>query len=217
MPDHFVGIGDLATFMGVTTADLTTALADLAVSAAESKVRAYTDQQITIVNNDVVYLDGNGRRKLRLPERPVLSVSLVEEGSGDPVWTSLDSDAYHLRDSILIRWDGSVWVPGEANLRVTYSHGYLTGAVDSDFSDSDYDVQHVPADLSLATLSLARRMYENIGADEGAGSLGGIKQETIGSYSYTLSSAFETAAGVELIQAERNVLDAYKMNGWTAH
>lgn len=215
--DHYVGLGDLAAFMGTTTSALSTALADLALSAAEQTVRKYIDQHITLVSGDLVYLDGNGRRKLRLPERPVRAVTLVEEGSGDPVWTALDSDNYHLRGSVLIRWDGGVWLPGEANIRVTYTHGYDVGAVDSDFSDSDYDSQHVPADLSLATLSLARRVYENLGAEADAAAVGGIKGETIGAYSYQLSTAAEEAAGVSLIQAEKFVLDAYKMNGWTAH
>lgn len=214
--DHYVGLGDLAAFMGTTTAALNTALADLAVSAAESRVRKYIDQTITLVSGDVVYLDGNGRYKLRLPQRPVRSVALVEEGYGDPTWETLDADSYHLRGSILIRWDGAKWMPGQANVRVTYTHGYDVGAIDSDFSDSDFDAQHVPADLSLATLSLARRIYENLGASAD-GAVGDIKQETIGSYSYTLSTAVEQAAGVELLQAERFVLDAYKMNGWTAH
>jgi hypothetical protein len=211
---NFIGLGDLASFMSTTIPALNQALADLAVSAAQSKVRRYLDQEITLVSGDLVYLDGNGRKKIRLPERPVRSVALVEEGPSD-LWTTLDSDAYFLRDSILIRWDGSVWCPGEANLRVTYTHGYDVGAIDSDWSDSDFDAQHVPADISLAALSLARRMYENMGASpEGAGEL---TQETIGAYSYTLSEAAQKAAGVDLIQAERYVLDSYKMNGWTAH
>lgn len=202
--------------MGTTTTALNTALADLALSAAEQRVRNYIDQQITLVSGDVAYLDGNGRYKLRLPERPVRTVTLVEEGFAGPDWETLTSDAYHLRGSILIRWDGARWLPGQANIRVTYTHGYDVGAIDSDYSDSDFDAQHVPADLSLATLSLARRVYESLGAASDT-TLGGIKQETIGAYSYTLSEAVEASAGVELIQAERFVLEAYKMNGWVAH
>lgn len=215
--DHWVGLGDLAAFMDVAVADLDTALANLALSAAEQRIRNYTDQQITYLANDLVYLDGNGRRKLRLPERPVVSVISVEEGSGDPVWTVLDADNYHLRGSVLIRWDGSVWNAGEANVRVTYHHGWLTSAigVDSDISDSDFTAGYIPADLSLATLSMARRVYEDLGTS--GGTLGDIKQETIGSYSYTLSTVNEAAGGVELTLPERAVLDSYKMNGWTAH
>lgn len=215
--DHYVGLGDLAAFMGTTTSALNTALADLSLSAAEARVRKYIDQTITLVSGDVVYLDGNGRYKIRLPQRPVRSVALVEEGFAGPDWETLSTDSYHLRGSILIRWDGAKWLPGQANLRVTYTHGYDVGAIDSDFSDSDFDAQHVPADLSLATLSLARRIYENLGADAEAGALGGIKAETIGAYSYTLSEAVEASAGVDLIQAERFVLDMYRMQGWTAH
>lgn len=205
-------------FLETTVASLNLSLSNLALSAAEQRVRNYLDQHITYVANDVVYLDGNGRGKLRLPERPVISVIQVEEGWGDPTWTVLDADSYHVRESVLIRWDGSAWVPGEANVRVTYHHGWITSAVgvDSDISDSDFTANYIPADLSLATLSMARRIYESLGA-ESASTGGDIRQETIGSYSYTLSEAAAAAAGVELILAEKAVLDAYKMNGWTAH
>ena len=213
---NFIGLGDLASFMGTTIGSLTASLADLAVQAAQAKVRRYLDQEITLVTDDVVYLDGNGRFKLRLPERPVLSVSLIEEGWGDSLtWTALSTDSYHLRDSVLIRWDGAVWVPGQANVRVTYSHGWQVGAVDSDFSDSDFDVAHVPADLSLATLSLARRMYNNMAAE--AAETEGFKGEDIGAYSYVDADAEAAAAGTALIPAEKYVLDAYRQAGWTAH
>lgn len=210
---NYIGIGDLAVFLQVDESALTTALADLAVAAAQQKVRKYLAQEITFHADDVEYLDGNGRKKIRLRQRPVREVTLVEEAEGDPTWVALAADAYTVRGTVLIRWDGDVWAHGEANLRVTYDHGYDIGDFDSDTTDSDYDPPHVPADISLVTLTLARRMYENMGAAAQAGELGNVKQETIGAYSYTLSAAAEAAAGVQLVKAEMSVLDAYKMRG----
>ncbi len=208
----WIGTGDLAKFLGVESSTLNTALADLSVSASQQRIRKYLDQAITYVANDVVYLDGNGKTKIRLPERPVRRLILVEEGFGD-TFTTISTDAYTLRGSMLIRWDGASWCFGEANLRVTYDHGWNVGQIDSDTSDSDYDtsVNNIPADLSLVALSLARRMYESMGETESM--TGDIKQETIGAYSYTLSTAAEAAAGVQLVTAEKAVLDAYKYRG----
>lgn len=209
----FIDIGDLAIHMQVAQGSLTTALADLAVSAAQKRIREYLEQEVTYHASDVVYLDGNGKTKIRLPERPVVDVTRVEEGLGGTSWTELDADNYFVRKSILIRWDGAVWCVGDANLRVTYDHGYYTGDIDSDVSDSDFDPLNVPSDLVLVALSLARRMYENMGSEVESLGAGNIKQETIGSYSYTLSSAAEAAAGVTMLKAEMAVLDSYKFRG----
>lgn len=215
MPLNFIGVADLAVFMDVDVNTLDLANANLAVAAAQQAIRKYLSQELTYHAGDVVYLDGNGRKKIRLPERPVIQVTKVEEGSGDPTWTELDSDAYLLREDILIRWDGDVWRFGEALLRVTYDHGWHVGSLDSDISDSDFDtgLNSLPADISLVALSAARRSYDNLGAASGAGTAGQIKQETIGAYSYTLSSAAEKAAGVALLGAEKDVLNNYREEG----
>lgn len=224
----YIAIGDLATFLGVATTALNAALADLAVAAAQAKVRRFLNQEITYHAADVLYMDGNGTRRIRLPERPVRNVALVEEGISDstwmslvdpiwqnlvepPTWVTLDSSFYHVRGAVLVRWDGLMWRSGYANLRVTYDHGYDVGAIDSDTSDSDYNAPHVPADISMVTLALARRMYADMGAT--AAMAGSVKQETIGSYSYTLTDAAEKAAGVDLVYAEKSVLEAYRIKG----
>lgn len=204
----FIGVGDLETFMEVSAGALNADLAELAVAASQQKIREYLDQEITYHANEVAYLDGGGRRKIRLPQRPVRAVDLVEERTGTATFSTLASENYFLRRSILIRVDGYIWEAGEANLRVTYDHGYDVGVMDSDPSTEQI---FVPADISLVALSLSRRMYENMGEEEE--SLGEVKQETIGSYSYTLSSAAEKAAGVNMVFAEKEVLNAYKVKG----
>lgn len=214
---NYVGLGDLAVFMGVAQSSLSAALADLALAAAQDAVRKYIDQVITLVTNDVAYIDGYGKPWLRLPERPVRSVALVEEGdaTGGGTFETVPAADYRLRRSLLFRTDGAVWIPGNVNYRVTYTHGYDVGEIDSD-SDSDFDALHVPAYISLVTLNAARRIYDGLGSSDGFGNAENIKQETIGSYSYTLSSSAEqlgAAAGVELLSAEKAILDRYNVKG----
>lgn len=219
MSTDFVGVADLAVFLDVDAATLNLALASLATKAAQQKVRKYLNQVLTYVTGDVVLLDGNGKFRIRLPERPIRNIIRIEEEGSNDVWDEVASTDYRLKDArygIVVRQDGVVWPAGYANIRVTYDHGWNTNPViDSDASDSDFDtdLNALPADISLVTLSLARRMYENMGAGAGAGTAGNIKQETIGAYSYTLSASAEKAAGVNLVFAEKAVLDDYLMEG----
>jgi len=214
---NFVGLGDLAKFMNVAEAALNTALADLALQAAQAAIRGYIDQTITLVTNDVEVLDGYGKPWLRLHERPVRAVSKVEEGDGTTAsFVEIPTTDWVLRRSLIFRVDGGVWLPGNVNYRVTYTHGWDTGSVDSDTSDSDFDPLHVPADISLVALNTARRLYGALGTSDGVSKAGNIKQETIGAYSYTLSTVAEqvgAAAGVELLLAEKMVLDRYRYEG----
>lgn len=219
MSTDFVGVADLAVFLDVDVTTLDLATANLATKAAQQKVRQYLNQVITYVTGDVVLLDGNGKFRIRLPERPIRKITLIEEEGSNDEWDEVAATDYRLKDArygIVVRQDGVSWPAGYANIRVTYDHGWNTNPViDSDMSDSDFDtdLNALPADISLVTLSLARRMYENMGSAAGAGTAGNIKQETIGAYSYTLSAAAEKAAGVDLVFAEKSVLDSYRMEG----
>lgn len=219
MASAFIGVGDLAVLLDVDPSTLDAANANLAVAAAMQKVRKYLNQVLTYVQNDVAFIDGNGKFRIRLTERPVRKITKIEEEGSNDVWTELPTTDYRLKDArygIVVRQDGGVWAAGYANLRVTYDHGWnVNPQIDSDASDSDFDtdLNAMPADIVLVTLSLARRVYENLGSASGAGTAGNIKQETIGAYSYTLSSAAEKAAGVNLLGAEKAVLDDYRMEG----
>lgn len=198
----FIGLADLASFMQVSESSLNTALANLACQAAQSIVRGYLSQEITLHADDEVKLDGTGKPWLRLPERPVIEVSSIVV-DGDRV----DSADYVLRGSMLIRTDHGWWRLGNANVVVTYTHGYQTAGLDSDTSDSDFDINHVPADISLVALILARRIYDR----SSTGEMGEVRQETIGSYSYTLASSAQNS---EMTDAERSVLDRYLIEGY---
>lgn len=201
----FISRADLAAFLDVELASLDNALSALAVASAQASVRKYLDQEITYVASDERLVDGTGTRILRLHERPVRGVNLVEDSDGNTV----DATTYVLRRNQLIFLDAeTVWEKGLANYTVTYSHGWNTGQVDSD-SDSDFETLSVPADIVLVTLALARRVYQHGGED----AQGELKSESIGDYSYTLADDAEQVAGVKLNAAEQAVLDRYRVGG----
>lgn len=217
--DAFISTADLATFMHVDEATLNPALASLAVAAAQQRVRNFLNQQITLVTDDVVLIDGNGSRQIRLPERPVRSITQIKENGN-----VLDPSEYTLRRSLVIRVGGQieiwtwptelmfdVWRVGVGNIEVTYTHGWDVGEIDSDGSDSDYEPLHVPADILLVALKAAKRGYESMGEDAEEWV---DKQETIGAYSHTLSDAVLAAAGVSLLPGEETVLGDYKIKGY---
>lgn len=165
-------------------------------------MRNYLDQVITLVDDDEVTLDGTGTRLLRLPERPVRRVASVVEDDTELTETT----DYILRDSILIRVD-TFWSKGTANVTVNYDHGWdVVGD-----SDSDSEFFPVPADISLVTLSAARRAYNTLGIQSLPVD---IKSETIGAYSYTTNSSTEDSlVDLTLLSAEKYVLDPYKFRG----
>lgn len=199
MPEDFVSVTDLEIFLGVTEGSLTPELASLAVNAAQATVRNYLQQEITY-NSETIRLDGTGKSLLRLPQRPVREVASVTESG-----TSLTVVDDYLRDrSFLVRVD-CFWVKGVRNVEVQYGHGWDV----SDLSDSQSDYIPVPADIILATLSAARRFYQQ----QGTTSTGSVISEKMGDYSYRLSDEAQQAAGNDLITAEKAVLDWYKVGG----
>ena len=117
--------------------------AQLALDIASSIVRARTGQDFTLVEDDVVTLDGYGE-DLYLPQRPVASVASVltrHRGSLATVDAALNTD-FEVRGHRL-RWVGIGAWPYEAT--VTYTHGYET----------------VPDDVKGATLAVAAELHSN--------------------------------------------------------
>ncbi|MFE7954381.1 hypothetical protein [Streptomyces sp. NPDC057413] len=135
---------------------------ELALRRASARVRRYTRQDITFVENDTVVLAG-GERVLRLPQAPLvvdashpLVVTEVADFSGIE-WLAVEDRDYSRLGNELTRgypwqapsrlmgwpWNRAqgIWAP---KVRVTYSHGY------TDIPEDIVDVV-----LDLATMNLA--------------------------------------------------------------
>ena len=201
--DPFISTTDLEALLGDPLPDPTALIVKIALDAACHRVRTYLGQDVNLVIGDVEVHSGSGRRKLRLRQRPVRSVTSVV--IDDVVQ---DAALYSVRGAVISFRDADVWWYGNDNIEVTYSHGWdIDETPDAPFAT----VERVPADIRLVTLLMARRVYENVGTDVNAGA---VIRETIGDYSYELSDSATTAvtSAVELLEAEMYVLDRYRID-----
>jgi hypothetical protein len=190
--EPFISTDDLNAVLGqtVTPTDL---IVSIALDSACESVRSYLGQTINLVTGDVTELDGNGRLAIRLPQRPVRALTSVFVDDMEVV-----ADDYSLRGALLRRKDGGGFTVGFGNVIVTYDHGYDIVELPSDFA--------VPADIRLVALLAARRVYTTVGTAAGA-----IQSETMGSYSYTLSTTVIASTAAELLKPETDVLDRYRI------
>lgn len=193
----FIGIEDLSAITGTTVSDqdLITAIA---LDSGCQAVRSYIEQTINYVADDVEEIDGNGRLKIRLTERPIRDLTSITVDGNE-----LTTEMYNRHKSVLRRTDGVTWPMGFGNVVVTYSHGW-----DAIPDDSAGDDVLVPADLRLVALLSAKRVYTSVGLVSGEKT-----SETIGSYSYSVSAVAESAA--QLFDAEKRVLDHYRIGKYT--
>lgn len=184
MPELLATKTDLEIFLDDT---LETAQAELFLKLASGEVRAYTGNLFDYVEDDVVTLNGTGSRVLLLPEAPVDTVTEVVEAVGRTTEKTLagplaSSPVWEWdEDGVLERIDGGIFTRRRRFYQVTYSHGF--------------DV--VPDEVLGIVLEAASR---------GMANPEGLRQETLGRYSYTVAGE---DAGVGLYAAELRTLDAY--------
>lgn len=148
-------------------------LAELAVSAASSMIRRILGQEITLVEDDTVQLDGSGGWAVVLPELPVVEVSSVKVAGQE-----VDGWYCNLRTGILRAPQYGRWLYGRGVIEVTYTHGYET----------------VPDDLVLLATTLAARVY-----DQGLVSsenIGGVQT------TYSTSAALDLSSGEQVLLAK---------------
>jgi len=174
-------------------ADVDEERANQLLAVASGEVRACTGQWLSWVENDVVRLDGEGSDVLLLPEVPVAAVVSVIEGHGDGTVLDGPDDASPVwewnTDGILRRLDGAHFARRFRWYRVVYDHGW----------------DPIPDEIVGVVLRAAGRALENPE---------GIRQETLGRYSYTLAGE---QAGVGLYGPERDTLALYSLNERRGH
>jgi hypothetical protein len=185
MPELLATAEDLALFLDE---DLDPARAELFLRLAGGEVRAATGNGFDFVEDEEIILDGKGTPVLLLPRIPVVDVSEVVElayAGGtelelDP--TSASSPGFEWsEDGILRRLDGGHFRRRFRAYRVTYSHGF----------------EAVPDAVVGVVIRCAARAFENPD---------GIRQETLGRYSYTLAGE---QAGIGLYAPDLRDLAPY--------
>ncbi len=187
---------DLAARLGRDLTETEAARADVLLADASAKIRRYTRQDFTLVEDDEVVLRGPGGL-IRLPQRPVTAVSSVVAlgGNGVPdltltdwLWDGLDTvrigEGNYVINLPETWWDDDGY-PG--TYRVIYSHG-----------DAE-----VPADVVAVACQMVLRTMTNPSL------AGGVTGETIGPYSYRLEGAGGGLA-VVMTKADQDELASYR-------
>ncbi len=156
------------------------------LARASARVRGYTRQTITAGTSTHIVI---GKKKFLLPQRPVNSVTLVEDHYGNDVPAS----AYHLDGQFLhLPVNGAPWIANgpdyygcdDGFFKVTYTHGFTT----------------LPDELVEVVCSIASRL-EN--APDGLSM--GARTEQAGGETITWGAdAF--SAVTDLTKAEKDVL-----------
>jgi hypothetical protein len=198
-----------------TQADLEAALqrsldptqAAMALRRASARVRKYTRQEFTFVENDTIVLPGN-TRVLCLPQRPLViddthPLTVVELfGITDQEYPALEGRDFTRIGSELTRGEqwwaptrlmGWPWLRPQGiwaqRVRFIYSHGYV-----GEFPDDVVDVV-----LDLASMAMTNPQ--------------GLRSESIDDYSRTFAS--ETIGGPQLTQEHKEALHPYRVGAFS--
>ncbi|HEX9991349.1 MAG TPA: hypothetical protein VGB14_00335 [Acidimicrobiales bacterium] len=163
-------LADLQARFTITDTDR----AEVYLAEADAIVKAVTGQTIELVEGDTATLDSYGRRRLQLPQLPVVDVTAVAvDGrsllAGEYTWDTAGG-----------LWRPGRWPTGGRIVTVTYSHGY----------------EDVPAELVGVVCRIAYRMLRS---GDPAPS-GAVKAKSVADYSVT----YDTTAtdGLRFDEAE---------------
>lgn len=196
MPDLLATVDELRLFMDDPTLDEERSA--LLLRLAGGEVRAYTGNLFDYVEGEVRILNGTGTTVLLLPEVPVTDVTALFEAAGrsDEVELAGPLDTSPVwewdEDGVIVRIDGGVFARRRRWYSVTNDHGFEVS----------------PDEVKAVVLRMAAGVFDNPD---------GIRQETLGKYSYTVAG---DSAGLGLTAADRRLLDPYfissRMRGGTA-
>ena len=220
MTEPFIGLNDLGDALGedVSTSDL----AVIAIDSACEIVRAELGNDVNLVEDHTITLNGSGRSRLILPEPPVRAVSeVIEDGvTLDPTDYVLD-DLPRLRGAYLRRvgvtaipmlinnYAGNTypaWSPGLRNIEITYDHGW---DVVEPISDPPPGFERVPSAIRSVALGLAKRIYTTLSA---AGATGATTSLRLGSATETFDVASAVAAtSTVLTEDDEKALKNFKV------
>ena len=194
----FCQVSDLAEFLqiDISPSDLS---AVQAITDATAVIKAYTNQEITKVIDDLEVFDGGYGDKLYLSQLPVISVkSVVVDGV-----SLVDGMDYktNRKKGIVYRLRGQRWPDGVENIEVTYTHGY----------------EDPPDVVRVVCMRMASRVYQAGKRSAESNGVPGIASKTLGDFSVTYErevGGIDPARGVSaartLLAGEKELLDSLR-------
>jgi len=210
MPPLLATLEDFAAVRGVPF-DPTDLQALIALEGASGLVRSYCNRDFTYVEDDEIIVFPRGTPGLVLPELPAYEVSAVSAVASDGVETELEVGDWFLdgASGLLYRTSGTYpwysswgWHPVPASrVGVTYTHGYIMPG-----EEAIDGVEGLPAELSLAVLSIAARNTMTVASGGQA-----VRSKQVGSYQVAYGDTTTTVDEVGITAAERQVLERYRI------
>ena len=192
----FCQVADLADFLQIDILPDDTSAVQ-AITDATAVIKAYTNQLLVQVTDDVETFDCVIGQKVYLRQLPVVSVtSVVENGV-----TLVENVDYKLGNhGVLYRMNAN-WACGIQNIVVTYTHGY----------------EVVPDIARIVCMRVASRVYQAGKRSAETSGVPGISSKTLGDFSVSYegeSSSNDPAKGVSaaraLLISEKELLDTLR-------
>lgn len=122
----FATYTDMQYRLGVTLDVDEQARATQILADATGLVKQAAGQEIELVTDDVLIRRGVDSNRLRLPQRPVVSVSAITSQYYGYSAQSLAQDQWYLDGDTLVRYGFASWFGPEYELMITYTHGWTT-------------------------------------------------------------------------------------------
>jgi len=189
---QFATASDLATRLGVTFTTAESTRADALLTDASGIIQDEVGQTIELVTDDVLVRPGTYDNRIRLPQRPVVSVASIAGALMDQTPVDLGTDSWYLDGDEIVRAAfplgierhffsvGNGWLGDTFTLTITYTHGYST----------------IPTIVKTVCTEMVARVWLNPNP--------AIQAETYGSEQITYYD--NAVSGLLLTDTERNAL-----------
>lgn len=189
---QFATNADLATRLGLTLTSAEQTRADALLTLASALIQDETDQTIALVANDSLTMRSTYAERIRLPQRPVVSVSSVTITPQGGTEMLIGDDTYYVEGDELVRASFPIryqqffadwtrgWLGPLFTITVVYTHGYAADAI--------------PAAVKTACLEMVTRVWVNPGS---------VARETVGDTSTVYDNMRFSPSGLFMTDAEK--------------
>lgn len=188
------GVEDLAAYLGRPLDTIDLDRATVLLRMASSVIRGYVEQQLDYLEDDEITLPGQPlnfflgerRKRLFLPQLPVVAVTSVVV-DGTPLLYAYPTFEYQWSSYGVLERVYGWWPNTPGSIVVTYTHGY----------------PEIPSELTAVCAAMAGRVWDNPT---------GVKSETIDDYAVTQALPLSgVPIGMSVSEAEATILDAYRV------
>ena len=180
--EPFATIQDYQDLIQSELTGLAATAIDHALLAVSQAIRNTTEQTISLVEDDTIILNGNGRETMLLPQIPIVAVTQVTFTDRNAVVTDVTADIklYDAAAGIIFHptphWGCDDCFPwGVQNVTVTYTHGYAT----------------IPDDLKNVTILAAKHLVQ-----QGLTATN-LQSQTVGPFTDVYQTSSVTAGDLE--------------------